>query len=77
MTRKRLEEILARHSSRLARRYRQVMQRARDQRSVSELETALSEGRIVDRLSLYLSLRGHEDERVNLALQSLLEEMRW
>jgi DNA-binding transcriptional ArsR family regulator len=38
---------------------------------------ALSEGRIVDRLSLYLSLRGHEDERVNLALQSLLEEMRW
>jgi DNA-binding transcriptional ArsR family regulator len=37
----------------------------------------LSEGRIVDRLSLYLSLRGHEDERVNLALESLLEEMRW
>lgn len=51
MTRKRLEEILARHSSRLARRYRQVMQRARDQRSVSELETALSEGRIAEVLT--------------------------
>ena len=46
MTRKRLEEILERYGARLARRYRQVMQRARDQRSVSELEIALSEGRI-------------------------------
>ena len=38
---------------------------------------ALSEGDKVDRLSLYLSLRGHEDERVARALESLLEEMRW
>ena len=38
---------------------------------------ALTEGPLVDRLSLYLSLRGHEDERVNRGLESLLEEMRW
>lgn len=48
MTRKRIEEILARYSSRLARRYRQVMQRARDARTLSELETALNEGRIAE-----------------------------
>lgn len=46
MTRKRIEEILSRYSSRLARRFRQVMARARDQRTISELETALNEGRI-------------------------------
>lgn len=37
----------------------------------------LASERRVDRLSLYLSMRGHEDERVNAALQSLLEEKFW
>lgn len=46
MTRKRIEELLARYSSRIARRYRQVMARARDQRTISELESALEAGRV-------------------------------
>ncbi len=37
----------------------------------------LAQGQLADRLSLYLSLRGHEDERVAGALATLLEEMRW
>jgi len=40
--------------------------------------TILAEGnRSVDRLSLYLSLRDSADERVQLALQKLLDEMKW
>lgn len=34
-------------------------------------------GEIVDPLSLYLSLRDHPDERVQLALQELLESLPW
>lgn len=37
----------------------------------------LVQGQLADRLSLYLSLRGHDDERVARALETLLEEMRW
>lgn len=51
MTRKRIEEILARGSMRLARRYRQIMQRIREQRSISELERALEAGQIADVLA--------------------------
>jgi hypothetical protein len=37
----------------------------------------LSDGPTVDRLSLYLSLRGTHDERVDKALAGLLEDMPW
>ncbi|MDO9107376.1 MAG: hypothetical protein Q7U89_00080, partial [Coriobacteriia bacterium] len=37
----------------------------------------LSDGRSVDRLSLYLSLRDDQDERVHLALEQLLERVEW
>ena len=39
--------------------------------------TTLSEGRRVDLLSLYLSLRDDPDERVQLATREALEEVRW
>jgi len=32
---------------------------------------------IVDRLSLYLSLRGNEDERIEQALEQMIEEISW
>ena len=38
---------------------------------------AVAEGRVVDRLSLYLSLSGNKDERVESALDHLLEDMKW
>ena len=37
----------------------------------------LSRGDLVDRLSLYLSLRGSKDERVQGALEQILEEIQW
>lgn len=37
----------------------------------------LAEDKAVDRLSLYLSLKGHPDERVEGALRDLLKEMPW
>ena len=37
----------------------------------------LSDGSAVDRLSLYLSLRGTHDERIEKALAALLEGMPW
>ena len=37
----------------------------------------LSDGPAVDPLSLYLSLRGTHDERVEKALAGLLEDMPW
>jgi len=37
----------------------------------------LAEDRAVDRLSLYLSLKGHPDERVEGALHDLLEAVSW
>lgn len=48
MTRKRIEELLAREGPRIRKRFRQVMQRVKDQRSIAELETALAEGRIAE-----------------------------
>jgi hypothetical protein len=39
--------------------------------------TPLAEEGAVDRLSLYLSLKGHPDERVQGALHDLLEELPW
>jgi len=39
--------------------------------------TAVADGPVVDRLSLYLSLRGTSDERVEAALDELLEGMTW
>ena len=39
--------------------------------------TAVADGPVVDRLSLYLSLRGTSDERVEAALEELLEGMTW
>jgi hypothetical protein len=38
---------------------------------------ALSDGQIVDRLSLYLSLVGTTDERVESALEDMLGGMTW
>jgi len=38
---------------------------------------ALAEGNVVDRLSLYLSVRDHADERVVQAAEQLLEDMPW
>jgi hypothetical protein len=38
---------------------------------------AVAEGPVVDRLSLFLSLNGTSDERVESALDELLEEMEW
>jgi hypothetical protein len=38
---------------------------------------ASADGPVVDRLSLYLSLRGTADERVEVALNQLLEDMKW
>jgi hypothetical protein len=37
----------------------------------------LSEGEVVDRLSLFLSLRDNEDERVEATLQEMMEAMSW
>ncbi len=37
----------------------------------------LTQDRVVDRLSLYLSLRGEHDERVDAALQELLKGVKW
>lgn len=37
----------------------------------------LSQGNVVDRLSLYLSLRDHTDERIQKALDALLGGMAW
>jgi len=37
----------------------------------------LSTHSVVDRLSLYLSLRGSEDERVQIALGAMLDEIQW
>jgi DNA-binding MarR family transcriptional regulator len=37
----------------------------------------LSKGEFVDPLSLYLSLEGNQDDRVEAALDDLLEEMEW
>lgn len=38
---------------------------------------SVANGPVVDRLSLYLSLRGTTDERVETALNELLESMKW
>jgi hypothetical protein len=38
---------------------------------------AVSDGATVDRLSLYLSLSGTADERVQAALDELLDGMKW
>ena len=46
MTRKRLDELLARLQPKLAKRFRQVMQRVRDKRTLAELESALESGTI-------------------------------
>lgn len=48
VTRKRLEELLARYTSRMARRYRQIMERTRDRRTIAELEVALETGKIAE-----------------------------
>jgi DNA-binding MarR family transcriptional regulator len=37
----------------------------------------LAEGKVVDRVSLYLSVRHHTDERVAQAAENLLEQMPW
>ncbi len=37
----------------------------------------LTTGQMVDKLSLYLSLRGEEDERIQIALDELMEGMTW
>ncbi len=39
--------------------------------------TEFSDGGLVDRLSLYLSLRGDGDERVSISLETLLENVKW
>lgn len=46
MTKKRLEELIGRLEPRMARRYRQVMQRVRSQRTLAQLEAALEGGTI-------------------------------
>ncbi len=54
---------------------------AADERDLAEVWSydprLLSDGRSVDRLSLYLSLRDDPDERVHLALEQLLERVEW
>lgn len=37
----------------------------------------VKEGPVVDELSLWLSLKGHEDDRVQIAAEKLLEQMQW
>ena len=37
----------------------------------------LGDGNAVDQISLYLSLRDDTDERIQQALEELLEEIRW
>lgn len=37
----------------------------------------LAKGGVVDRLSLYLSLQGTDDDRIELALEGMMEQMRW
>lgn len=37
----------------------------------------LAEGDQVDRLSLYLSLRAEDDERIKIALEELIKQMKW
>ncbi|MBK8874366.1 MAG: hypothetical protein IPN13_10755 [Bacteroidetes bacterium] len=37
----------------------------------------LAEDGCVDKLSLYLSLRHHQDERVQIALDELMNEVKW
>jgi len=37
----------------------------------------LSQGQVVDRLSLFLSLRGSEDERVEAAMDEMMEAVSW
>jgi hypothetical protein len=37
----------------------------------------LSGNEYVDRLSLYLSLRDNEDERIQIECDTLIEEMKW
>ena len=37
----------------------------------------LSENGIVDRLSLYLSMRDSDDERIQLECDTLIKEMKW
>lgn len=37
----------------------------------------LSEGRIVDKLSLYLSLRDNDDDRVQIELENMINEIKW
>lgn len=37
----------------------------------------LSEGDEVDKLSLYLSIKNHDDERVQMECETLIEQMKW
>ena len=37
----------------------------------------LAKGDAVDRLSLYLSMKDHADERIQIALENLIEDMPW
>lgn len=37
----------------------------------------LSANGIVDKLSLYLSLRGDEDERIQIELETMINEIQW
>ncbi len=48
MTRQRIKELLDREGPRIRERFRSVMQRVKDQRTISELENALAEGRIAE-----------------------------
>ncbi len=50
MTQRRIKELLAKQPRRIRDRFRQVMQRVRDRWSPSELETAISEGRLSEYL---------------------------
>jgi hypothetical protein len=48
VTRRRIEELLSREGPRIRKRFRQVMQRVKDSRTLAQLETALVEGRIAE-----------------------------
>lgn len=74
MTQRRIAELLSREGPRIRKRFRAVMQRVKDQRTVAQLEQALSEGRIAEvlddierasgvfasRVEALVNLAGHE-----------------
>lgn len=71
MTQRRIKELLDREGPRIRKRFRAVMQRVKDQKTVSELETALAEGRIAEVLDDVEAAAGAFASRLD-ALKSMV-----